>query len=107
MKRFRRGGRVIFRKSKHSTVPGPRAKDIHPSPHGEDYAYYVEKFWTVAETRPGGEIVVQTRRGKRHVLRPDDPALRRATWWERLLFGNQFPTLSWAGGRSRPVADGT
>lgn len=36
---------------------------------------------------------VRTRRGKRHVLRTDDPALRPARWWERWFWGNRFPAL--------------
>lgn len=91
--RFRPGDRVIYRKSKHSTSPGPRAADVQPAPRGEYYAYNVDKFWTVSEVKPDGTIVVRTRRGKEHLLEPDDRALRKARWWERLLYRDRFPPL--------------
>jgi hypothetical protein len=37
------------------------------------------------------EVVVRTRRGRQRSLAAADPALRRAHWWERLLFGQRFP----------------
>jgi hypothetical protein len=40
---------------------------------------------------PGLEVVVLTRRGRRHTLAADDPALRRARWWERLVLRHRFP----------------
>jgi hypothetical protein len=52
----------------------------------------VEKYYRVAEMGSGKEVVVVTRRGRRRVLAADDPALRRARWWERLWFRQCFPT---------------
>jgi hypothetical protein len=69
----------------------PRAEDVRPAPHGDDCTYVVDKYWVVAEARPNGEIVAATHRGKRHLLRADDPALKRATWWEQLFHGGRFP----------------
>jgi hypothetical protein len=51
----------------------------------------VEKFWTVIAVLPEGKIIACTRRGKQHTLRADDPALRPARWWERILFAKRFP----------------
>ena len=90
---FKPGTLAIYHKPKRSTHPGPRAEDVHPAPHGEDYSYHVDKFWVVDEVQANGKIVARTRRGKKRVLEPDDPSLRKAKWWERLLWGNRFPSL--------------
>lgn len=39
------GDLVVYRKSKRSTAPGPRAKNIQPATHGEEYGYSVDKYW--------------------------------------------------------------
>ena len=91
--RFRGGEPVIYRVGKHSVRPGPRARGVFPAPNGEDYAYYVNKFWAVIEELPDGRLVVLTRRGKYHVVRRDDPRLRRPSVWERLWFASRFPRL--------------
>ena len=31
--------------------------------------------------------------GKKHVLKTDNPHLRKASWWERLVKGGRFPIL--------------
>lgn len=90
---FGPGDRVIYRKLKASTKPGPRAVGITPAPRGETYTYEVDKFWTVAEQRSDGMLVLQTRTGKRHVVRSDDPHLRSPSWWERWRFASRFPEL--------------
>jgi hypothetical protein len=92
-RQFSPGDQVIYRKQKHSTHPGPRATGIHPAPHGEDYSYQVNKFWIVVDAEPDAEVIVRTRRGKEHIIAIDDPALRKARWWERFVFGSRFPTL--------------
>jgi hypothetical protein len=90
---FKLGDYVIYRKQKHSVRPGPNAKRIYPAPYGDDYSYKVDKFWMVIAVQPNDEITVCTRRGKQLTLNTDDPALRRAYWWERLLFRHRFPVL--------------
>lgn len=91
---FRPGDTVVFRMTKISTRPGPRAEEIHPAPHGEWYTYKVDKFWVVVEAHDDGKLLVQTRRGKQHLIDADSPQLRHARWWERLLFGQRFPKLT-------------
>ncbi len=91
--RYHRGDPVVFRMPKRSSSPGPRAAKIDPEPHGEDYRYYVDKYWTVAETRDDGQLVLRTRRGKTHVLDPEHPELRPANLWERLFKKKRFPRL--------------
>lgn len=86
------GDLVVYRKSKRSTAPGPRAKNIQPATQGEEYGYSVDKYWRVANIESNGNVVVVTRRGKVHHLKPDDVCLRPAQWWERLFMGGRFPT---------------
>ncbi|HUG90058.1 MAG TPA: hypothetical protein VML55_04440 [Planctomycetaceae bacterium] len=100
---FQPGDWVIYRKEKHSTSPGPRAENIHAAPKGDDYYYQVDKFWVVAESRPDGKVVLRTRRGKTHLIKADDPHLRRARWWERLLYRHRFPSLSEGNGAAETV----
>ena len=92
-RRFKPGDRVVFHKTKMSNHPGPRARYIHPAPQGEGYTYEVDKYWVVVESLPGGQISIRTRRGKLLVLDGDDPNLRHATWWERLLHSRRFPAM--------------
>ena len=90
---FRPGDCVIYRKQKYSVHPGPHARGIDPAPCGDYYSYQVDKFWTVVAVQPDRKIVVRTRRGKQLTLQADDPALRRAAWWERFLFRRRFPQI--------------
>jgi hypothetical protein len=93
---YRPGDWVIFRKRKHSASPGPRAKDITPERNGEEYSYCVDKFWGVASLE-NGHVVLITRRGKQHTVDADDPNLRHARWWERLLYRDRFPQFDTMG----------
>lgn len=90
--RFQKGDPVIFNKTKFSPHPGPRAQHIDPSSHGETYSYLVKKFWTVLEHR-GDHLVVQTRRGKKHRVDLNDPALRAPSFWEQLRYRERFPRV--------------
>lgn len=86
------GDLVIFRMSKHTTHPGPRAEDIIPEPRGDFYQYEVDKFWAVDRILDDGQLLLVTRRGKQHRVAADNPRLRRPSWWERLRYGRRFPT---------------
>jgi hypothetical protein len=90
--RFNVGDRVVFTSDKHTTKPGPRAKNVTANAHGETYDYQVDKYWLVAEVLSDGQIVLLTRRGKRHVLPISDPRLRKANLWERLFKSKRFPS---------------
>jgi hypothetical protein len=85
------GDCVVYHKPKTSACPGPHARDVRPAPLGDSYSYSVPKFYRVVEVRPGPAVVVRTRRGRLRTLAAGDPALHRAAWWERLLFGPRFP----------------
>jgi len=87
---FKVGDWVIYRVTKHSRQPGPRAKGVAPTPRGDDYTYVVDKFWVVDEVRED-TLLLRTRRGKTHEIAQNDPLLRRARFWERWLFGGKFP----------------
>ncbi len=84
------GDWVIYRVQKSSASPGRRAQDVRPAQGGDAYLYVVEKHWIVREVLDDGQLLLRTRRGKEHVVAPDDPRLRRATWWERWLLGSRF-----------------
>jgi hypothetical protein len=82
---------VIYRKQKLSAHPGRHAEDIRPAPNGDTYSYCVPKCYRVVAVLPGHTVVVRTRRGRQRTLSADEAALRRAHWWERLLFAGRFP----------------
>ena len=84
------GDWAIYRKQKRSVSPGPRAEEVHAAAAGETYTYVVEKYWIVDEVLRNGEVRLRTRRGKQHVVQADDPRLRRARWWERILLASRF-----------------
>ncbi|WP_231746738.1 hypothetical protein [Maioricimonas rarisocia] len=90
---FKPGDWVVYRKTKFTPHPGPRAQDVHPTQGGDDYVYSVDKFWTVAEILEDGQLVLQTRRGKTHTISPEDPLLRKAGFLERLIYRERFPRL--------------
>ncbi len=85
------GDPVIFRMTKFSTDPGPRAKEVQPARSGETYSYLVDKFWTVGQIATDGTLVLVTRRGKQHRVTPEDLRLRPANWWERWMYAARFP----------------
>jgi len=74
------GDFIVYRKAKHSTHPGPRARGVRPAVRGDDYAYHVDKYWLIVAVAKGDKLVARTRRGKKHLLNRHDPAVRRATW---------------------------
>lgn len=94
--RFEQGDWVIYRKTKHSTHPGPRSENVFPTPHGDEYAYTVDKFWIVSSVQEDGSLVLKTRRGKQHVVQPDDPNLCAPNWWQRWRYRSRFPTVETA-----------
>jgi hypothetical protein len=93
MRTYKPGDFVIYRMPKHTTRPGPRAKEITPAEKGDTYDYVVEKFWLVADVTEDGKLVLRTRTGKERVVEADDPKVRRASWWERTIFSQRFPRL--------------
>lgn len=92
-KTFRPGDFVIYRKTKHSTQPGPRAANVQPAPRGETYAYTVDKFWLVENVLEDGTVVAVTRRGKKNFVPAGSPMLKRANWLEKLIYRARFTAL--------------
>lgn len=86
------GDRIVYSRQKYSESPGPRAKNVAPSAHGELYSYEVDKYWVV-ELISNGTMTCVTRKGKRHTIKISDPLARPATWWETFFLANRFPTL--------------
>lgn len=91
---FQVGDWIIYRKSKQSPVPGPRAQQITPSSRGDAYSYVVDKFWVVAEVLSGEKIRLRTRRGKEHIVSVNDPNLRTPRFWERWLYRKRFSEVA-------------
>lgn len=92
--KFRKGDWIVFRKTKFSEHPTPRAIEVTPAKQGDGYSYVVEKYWVVVDTLENGNLVVCTRRGKRHEICPDDFQVRKATLWDRLLRRSRFRETS-------------
>ena len=102
---FKPGDPVIFRVTKQSTDPGPRALDVHPAQSGETYSYQVDKFWAVSDVVSEDTVQLVTRRGKQRSVAKDDLRLRHARWWERWFYGDRFPKLSQLTGLASAPAE--
>lgn len=92
-KTFQPGDRIVYRKTKHSRQPGPRAEAIVPAQRGDDYAYCVDKYWIVRDLTDENQLRVITRTGKTHLLDSNDPNLRHANLWERWFLSERFPEM--------------
>jgi len=86
--RFRKNQLVVYHKQKHGIRPGPRARDLRPTPQGNTYDYFVDKFWIMTGCTADGHLLLRTPGGKLHAVDPRDPCVRRPTvreWlWLRL-----------------------
>ncbi len=94
MATFRIGDHVVYYKQKVSSNPGPRATGVTACEHGDNYWYFVDKYWTVTGIPDDDTIEVVTRRGKRHVLSTSDPRLRKSSILDELLHRTRFPDLA-------------
>lgn len=81
---------AIYRKSKRSVAPGPRASAVQATTKGEQYSYVVDKFWVVRRVLESGSLELQTPSGKRREISSDDPNLRKPSWLERLVWRERF-----------------
>ena len=88
--KYKVGDFIVFKKWKASTNPSPRAKDTFPSPHGDYYTYRIDKYWKVVEIIDDHTVVIETRRGKKHLIQTDQEGLRRAGLWDKMLHGKRF-----------------
>jgi len=91
--RFKSGDWIIYRKTKHSLEPGPRAENVSPSTNGDLHTYTVDKFWIVVDVNEDGSLMVETRRGKQHIIAPETPCLRKPNWFERLRHRSRFEAV--------------
>lgn len=96
-KPYKIGDPVVYRTTKLSTSPGPRAEEVDAAPKGDLYSYKVDKYWVVNGIDPEGRLQLRTRRGKTHVLAPDDERLRHATLLERMFKAGRFPSVAQPG----------
>ena len=90
---FKPGDVVVYRKTKRTTCPGRRALGVRAAPRGDDYAYFVEKLWVVRQVQSSGALVVETRRGKTHVIDSSDPNLQQPTLWQRIRYRSRVAEL--------------
>ena len=88
--KYSEGQWVIYRKTKSSESPGPRAKNLRATSKGDSYHYFVDKFWIVAGILDEGFVKLRTRTGKTHLVSVEDNSLRTASWWERFAYRNRF-----------------
>jgi hypothetical protein len=95
-RQFKPGDKVVYRKSKHTPHPGRRAREIRACSKGDNYSYYVDKFWVISRVLAEGEVVVRTRRGKTHVIDQRDPNLHRPTLWQRVRYHARFAQIQQA-----------
>lgn len=84
------GDWAVYRKSKQSSSPGPRAEKVVATPKGETYAYVVDKFWIVENVLPGNQLELRTAKGKTHRIDAGDPCLRKPSWLQRLWWRRRF-----------------
>lgn len=84
------GDWAVYRKSKRSFSPGPRAYNIMAASKGDSYTYVVEKFWVVESVTSDNEIRLRTARGKTNRISLDDPNLRRPSWFQRIVWRARF-----------------
>lgn len=91
---FQTGDWVIYRKTKHSRHPGPRATNVVAASHGDEYSYTVDKFWIVANVNSDGTLLLRTRSGKQHTISSTDPSVRKANLWERWRYKDRFESAS-------------
>lgn len=99
-RRFQAGEIIVYCKPKYSTHPGRRARSVWANRKGDSYAYCVFKFWIVRKVLESGQLLVQTRRGKTHLIDPSDPNLRRPTLLQRIQFRSNFALLRADAARS-------
>jgi hypothetical protein len=92
--KWRVGDWAVYLKQKSSLSPGPRAKEVTPASAGDTYSYIVEKYWVVEALLPDNQLRLKTRRGKRHVVSVEDPALRKPRWWEKIFSASRFPSAN-------------
>jgi len=82
MRKFRPGDLVIYYE---------QARCLDPA-DGGDFDCVTPHYLTVRESGKKGTLVLQTHTAQFIVTRNDDPALRRARWWERWVYSRRFPT---------------
>jgi hypothetical protein len=92
--RLKVGDRIVYNKTKSSSHPGNRAREVFPCITGDNYTYVVEKYWVVADVLEDGRLVAKTRTGKFHFLNPSDLNLRKAGLVEKMRHHDRFPELA-------------
>jgi len=97
-KAYVKGDWVIYVKTKYGPQPDPRATVVAPMAKGENYTSQIEKFRRVVRVGDDGTVLLRTQSGKLRLMDADDPNLRHAHWWERVLYRRRFPRPEWDAG---------
>jgi hypothetical protein len=87
---FSVGAPVIYRQEEVSTRPTADARDIRPAARGEYYYYSIINYLRVIEVLADGRIIAVSRNNQRLCFRPNDSALRKARFNERLIYRLRF-----------------
>jgi len=87
--KFKVGDKVVFQVHKNSNHPGPRAKNVRPEVHGENYNYDVDKYWKVYSVEKD-QLVLITRTGKLHAVKTSNKSLRKANIFELIFLGKRY-----------------
>jgi hypothetical protein len=87
------GAPVIYRQEEVSTRPTADARDIRPAARGEYYYYSIINYLRVIEVLADGRIIAVSRNNQRLCFRPNDSALRKARFNERLIYRLRFPRV--------------
>jgi hypothetical protein len=90
---FKIGDVVVYRRLKFTTHPGRWAHDVSASANGDDYSYFVDKFWVVADLLTDHNLLLKTRRGKTHIVGEHDLNLRHTSLWDRIRYRQRFAEL--------------
>lgn len=88
--KYRKGDWVVYTKQKSSTSPGKRAQEVSPATKGDGYSYVVDKFWVVQEIIDDKALLLRTPGGKENTVSVEDPMLRKANIWEKLVHSRRF-----------------
>ncbi len=94
-RRLQPGVPIVYQMAETSSrPPGPGASNLRPAKRGDLYYCLIKKYWRVEQVLQDGRIVAVTPLMEHHLLRRDDPNLRRASLLERLRHGARFPRLA-------------
>lgn len=88
---FHTGDLVVYRRTEYGRCPEPGAFRVEATPNGETYSWCIDRYGQILSINADCTLVIQTGQGQQHVVRSDDPGLRRAGFFERFRHARDFP----------------